>query len=48
MEELKNDSEIHIKEINAEVDGKKISKQGVKDITCSSNCLFMTTGKYIM
>ena len=31
-------------ELNSEVDGKQISKQGIKDINCSANCLFMTTG----
>jgi hypothetical protein len=29
-----------------EVDGKQLSKLLVKDIGCSSNCLFMATGKF--
>lgn len=43
-EESKNKDEILIKEIDEEVDGKMLSKQGIKDIGCTSTCLFLTTG----
>ena len=44
-EENKDGSNENIVGIDADVEGKQLSKQGVKDIGCTSNCLFMTTGK---
>jgi hypothetical protein len=34
-----------LKEINAEIDGKQLSKLQIKDIASSQNHLFLATGK---
>lgn len=31
--------------MEAMVDGKLLSKQGIKDFDATANCIFMTTGK---
>jgi len=47
-EEINSDgANPYIQELDAEVDGKQISQHRIKDIACSSNCLFMTTGNYL-
>lgn len=33
-----------LKEVDAEIEGKLLSQTKIKDIACSSNCLFLTTG----
>ncbi len=42
-EEFKNESEF-VKELDNEVEGKQISQHKIKDMDCTSNCLFLTTG----
>jgi hypothetical protein len=44
-EESKKESDF-VKELDSEVEGKSLSSHRIKDIGSTSNCLFMTTGKY--